>query len=237
MTGFVVPDTVHATEDGNGDLVLLNRVTGRWHKLNGTGADVFRALRSAADAEQAIHVLTDRHPDVPADRIRADVEHLLAGLVARGLLVLADDVRRGAAAVLMASPAPSRGHGVRHRVTAAFAFVLALVLLRLPFRITTAAVPRFRAALAHRNASTVEALSVLSAVYRVSRFYPGRVACLEVSLTAVLAAALLGRRIDWCFGTAVDPQTFHAWIEVDGEPVTDPAEDPIPPTYRRVLLV
>jgi Transglutaminase-like superfamily len=34
--------------------------------------------------------------------------------------------------------------------------------------------------------------------------------------------------VDWCFGTAVDPQTFHTWIEVDGVPVTDPTKDPIP---------
>ena len=160
----------------------------------------------------------------------------MATLVERGLLVLPDGVRRRAAAVSMIPPETSRTVAVRHRVVAAVAFLLALVLLRLPFRVTTSAVSRFRRVLARRDASVDDALSALSAAYRVSRLYPGRVACLETSLTAVLAGALLGCRIDWCFGTAVDLQTFHAWIEVAGEPVTDPAEDPIPPTYKRVLL-
>lgn len=237
MTGFAVPDTVHAAEDGNGDLVLLNRATGRWHKLNRTGTDVFQVLRSAADVEQAVGVLTDRHPDVPENRIREDVERLLAGLVERGLLVLVDDVRRSPAAVLMTPAVPRRAISVRERVTGTVAFVTAMVLLRLPFRITTAVVTRLRRVLARREATTDEAHAALAAAYRVSRFYPGRVACLEVSLTAVLTAALWGCRVDWCFGTAVDPQTFHAWVEVDGTPVTDADEDPIPPTYRRVLVV
>jgi hypothetical protein len=232
-----VPDSVHAVEDGNGDLVLLNQATGRWHKLNRTGADMFRALRTTAAVEHAVDVLAGHHPDIPAERIRRDVEHLVAALVERGLLVLPGSVRRSAAAMLMTPPEPTRALGVRQRVAATVAFLMALVLLRLPFRITTGAVARFRRALARQDASVDEALSALSAAYRVSRGYPGRVACLETSLTAVLTAAIRGRRIDWCFGTAVDPQTFHAWIEVDGEPVTDPAEDPIPPTYRRVLLV
>jgi hypothetical protein len=236
MTRFTVPDTVHATEDGNGDLVLLNRATGRWHKLNRTGTDFFQTLRSGADVEQAIGVLTERHPAIPPDRIRSDIEQLVATLVERGLLVLGED-RRSPGAVLMTAPAPGRAPRLRHRVSAAFAFLLALVLLRLPFRHTTAVVTRLRGLLARRTAREHEALAALSAAYWVSRFYPGRVACLEVSLTAVLTAALWRLRVDWCFGTAVDPQTFHAWIEVGGRPVTVSSEDPIPPTYRRVLLV
>ncbi|GAB3456325.1 lasso peptide biosynthesis B2 protein [Actinophytocola sediminis] len=238
MTGFAVPATVHAAADGHGDLVLLNRATGRWHKLNRTGSAFFQVLRAGADLEQAVTALTERHPDVPADRIRADLEDLVATLVERGLLVPAQGGgRRSPAAVLMTSPTASRAPGGAHRVAVVAAFLLALVLLRLPFRTSTAAVARFRGRFASRNATTDEAHAALSAAYWVSRFYPGRAACLEVSLTAVLTAALWGLRVDWCFGTAVDPQTFHAWIEVAGEPVTDDTEDPIPPTYRRVLLV
>jgi hypothetical protein len=237
LSGFTVPDTVHAAEDSNGCLVLLNQATGRWHKLNRTGTEAFQALRSAADVDHVVEVLLDRHPDVPEARIRHDVEQLVATLVDRGLLVLAADFRRNAAAVLMTPPEPGGPVTVRQRLAALLGFVVALVLLRLPFRIATAAVTRLRRTFARRNASAGEARVVLSAAYRVSRFYPGRVACLELSLAAVLTAALLGRRIDWCCGTAVDPQTFHAWIEVDGVPVTGPADDPIPPTYRKVLAV
>jgi Transglutaminase-like superfamily/Coenzyme PQQ synthesis protein D (PqqD) len=233
----MVPETVHAAPDGNGDLVLINQATGRWHKLNRTGSALYDVLRAGADLEQAVTALTERHPAIPADRIRGDVELLVATLVERGLLVLSDDTRRSASAVLMTAPDAGRAPRARHRVMAVVAFTLALVLLRLPFRVTTPVVTRLRGRLARRKATESEALAALAAAYWVSRSYPGRAACLEVSLTAVLTAALRGLRVDWCFGTAVDPQTFHAWIEVDGVPVTDASEDPIPPTYRRVLTV
>ncbi|OLF11559.1 hypothetical protein BLA60_11430 [Actinophytocola xinjiangensis] len=241
MSGFAVPEAVHAAPDSNGDLVLLNGATGRWHKLNRTGRAFFEAVRAGATIDQAVATLTARHPTVPATRIRADVERLVATLVARGLLTLsvddADTGPRNPAAVAMTAPAATPAPVASRRLAAIVAFVLALVLLRLPFRVTTPTVARLRRWLAHRPATPGEAGAALSATYWVSRSYPGRVACLEVSLTAVLTAALCGHAVDWCFGTAVDPQTFHAWIEVDGVPVTDATEDPIPPTYRRVLAV
>ncbi|MFD1047277.1 lasso peptide biosynthesis protein [Kibdelosporangium lantanae] len=46
-----------------------------------------------------------------------------------------------------------------------------------------------------------------------------------------------GHRIDWCFGFAFDPRTFHAWIAVNGQPVTDNADDPVRSTYQQVLTV
>jgi hypothetical protein len=237
LNEFTIPKTVHAAEDSNGDLVLLNEATGRWHKLNRTGTDVFQALKSGVDVEEVVVSLIDRHPDVPAESIRRDVELLLGTLVERGLLVLAEDFRRSAAAVLMTPSTSRRPITRRQRLATTAGFVMAVVLLRLPFRIATTTIIRLRRLLVRRNASVSEARAILSAAHRVSRNYPGRVACLELSLTAVLAAALSNLRIDWCLGTAVDPQTFHAWIEVGGEPVTDPSDDPIPPTYRKVLTV
>ncbi|MBP2323008.1 hypothetical protein JOF56_003393 [Kibdelosporangium banguiense] len=237
MNEFTVPDSVHAAEDSNGDLVLLNQATGRWHKLNRTGTDVFLALRSDVGLDEAVEALIHRHPDIPAERIRQDVDRLVGTLVERGLLVLADDFKRSAAAVLMTPAKPGRPITAGQWVITMAGFVLAVVLLRLPFRIVTTSVIRLRRLLLRRNASVDEARSILAAAHRVSTYYPGRVACLELSLTAVLAGALSGLGIDWCLGTAVDPQTFHAWIEVEGEPVTDPSDDPIPPTYRKVLTV
>lgn len=237
MKEFAVPESVHAAVDSNGDLVLLNKATGRWHKLNRTGTDVFEALRSAVGVDEAIDALRDRHPDVPTERIRQDVQRLVAALVDRGLLVLTEDFKRSAAAVPMTPPGRRGRITARQRLATLAGFGLALVLLRLPFRIVPPTVTRCRRLLVNRTASAAEARTILAAVHRVSSFYPGRVACLELSLTAVLTGALTGLRIDWCLGSAVDPQTFHAWIEVDGEPVTDPSDDPIPPTYRKVLTV
>ncbi|MEV5719653.1 lasso peptide biosynthesis B2 protein [Amycolatopsis mediterranei] len=228
-----VPASVRAVPDDAGRLVLLDSATGRWFVLNRSGAAFYEELRSAADVDKAVDALLSRYPAVPADRIRRDADELVSALVARGLVELPDAEGRHAAGVLMAVPADEVPAGRRWRLTAPVAFLLALLLLRLPFRTSAAVVTRLKRT--KPEASAADALSALSAARRASRWYPGRVACVEISLTAVLTAAFLGLRIDWCFGFAVDPYSFHAWIEVDGEPVTHPADEPIPPTYRRVF--
>ncbi|MBL1120277.1 lasso peptide biosynthesis B2 protein [Streptomyces sp. 110] len=82
----------------------------------------------------------------------------------------------------------------RERAAAAAGLALALVLLRLPFRHT------------------------VRAVRHTARLWPGRAACMETSLGAVLAAALLGRRLTWCLGArfAPPPVEYHAWAELPG---------------------
>lgn len=233
MIRAVVPASVHAVPDDEGRLVLLNTATGRWYVLNRTGAAFYQELRRAADIEQATDAVAARYRAVPADRIRQDVEELVSALVKRGLIELPDAVGRHSAGVLMALPADDVRVDTRRRLVAPVAFVLALVLLRLPFRTSAALVTRFKRT--KPEASAADALDALNAARWISRWYPGRVACLELTLTAVLVAAFLGVRVDWCFGFAVDPYTFHAWVEVAGEPVTHPSDEPIPPTYRRVL--
>lgn len=228
-----VPASVRAVPDEEGRLVLLDSATGRWFVLNRSGAAFYEELRSAADIDKAADALVARYPAVPADRIRRDVDELVSALVARGLVELPGAAGRHAAGVLMAVPADEAPAGRRWRLVAPFAFLLALLLLRLPFRTTAALVSRLKRA--KPEASTADARSALSAARRASRWYPGRVACVELSLTAVLTAAFLGVRADWCFGFTVDPYSFHAWIEVGGEPVTHPADEPVPPTYRRVF--
>jgi hypothetical protein len=228
-----VPASVRAEPDDAGRLVLLDTATGRWYVLNRTGAAFYEELRGTADIDKAVDAMVARYRTVPADRIRRDVEELVSALVARGLVELPDMAGRHPAGVLMAMPADEVPVGRRWRRTAPFAFLLALLLLRLPFRTAAAVVTRLKRS--RPEASTADALAALSAARRASRWYPGRVACLELSLTAVLTAAFLGVRVDWCFGFTVDPYSFHAWVEVAGEPVTHPADEPVPPTYRRVF--
>ena len=49
-----------------------------------------------------------------------------------------------------------------------------------------------------------------------SRLWPGRAACMETSLGSVLAAALLGRRLNWHIGARFTPPPveYHAWAEL-----------------------
>ena len=89
--------------------------------------------------------------------------------------------------------------------------------------------------MARRPATSVEGAAIVAALDWAARRYPGRAACLEQSLAAVLLAAARGWRLDWCLGAVADPYRFHAWVEAEARPV--PAlDDPRSPTgYRRVF--
>lgn len=237
MSCFVIPDGVHVMPETDGRLVVLNENTGSWHALNRTGVALYQELGRTSDLDDVVDQLTRRYQNVLPDRIREDIDRMVVDLVRRGLLEPAESYLRRPAAVLMATPDSSVPGARRHRVLTAVAFVLALVLLRLPFRTSTKAVATVKRWLATQDATASEALRRLVTARLVTRYYPGRVACLELSLTAVLAGVLLRQRIDWCFGFASDPQRFHSWIEVGGTPVTEPTDDPISPTYRRVVRV
>ncbi|MGW7579247.1 lasso peptide biosynthesis B2 protein [Streptomyces sp. NPDC054765] len=101
------------------------------------------------------------------------------------------------------------------RCTAAAGLALALVLLRLPFRHIARAV-RFARRTGRRPLTAAQAEALVEAVRHTSRLWPGRAACMETSLGAVLAAALLGRRLHWCVGVrfSLPPVEYHAWAEL-----------------------
>ncbi|MGW2324731.1 lasso peptide biosynthesis B2 protein [Streptomyces sp. NPDC001700] len=103
------------------------------------------------------------------------------------------------------------------RCAAALGLVLALVLLRLPFRHTVRSV-RWARRVGRRPLAPARAEAVVAAVRHTGHLWPGRMACAETSLGAVLAAALLGRRLDWCLGArfAPPPTEYHAWAELPG---------------------
>lgn len=234
MTHFVVSDSVRTTAQGDGGLVLLNIATGRWHKLNRTGNELYSAICEHG-IDTAVEIFASRYPEMPQDELRRDAEKCLSDLVEGGLLKPVS-LPRGSGGVPIALVA--RGSvPLKPRLVAFVAMLLALLLLRLPFRVTVRAFKFVKRTLAKRTTTQPEALQALAAAKRVSRFHPGRVACLELSLTAALTAALRRGSVEWCLGVASDPQSFHAWIEADGEPVTDPFDDPIPATYQRVLAV
>jgi hypothetical protein len=108
----------------------------------------------------------------------------------------------------------------RDRLAAAVGLLLALVLLRLPFRLAVR-VARWARRVGCRPLSPARAAVLVAAVRHAGRWWPGRVACLETSLAAHLAAALLGRELTWCVGVRFSPPptAFHAWAELDGQPV------------------
>lgn len=106
--------------------------------------------------------------------------------------------------------------GTRHeRLAAVSGLVLALVLLHLPFRHTVRAA-RLARRIGRRRLTEARAEVLVAAVRHTARLWPGRAACMEVSLGAALAAALLGRRLNWCVGARFSPPPteYHAWVEL-----------------------
>ncbi|WP_223290962.1 lasso peptide biosynthesis B2 protein [Streptomyces avicenniae] len=101
------------------------------------------------------------------------------------------------------------------RCAARLGLAAALVLLRLPFRYTVRVVRLARCA-GRRPLARGRAEELVSAVRYVGRRWPVRIACMESSLGAVLAAAILRRRLTWCLGARFTPPPveYHAWAEI-----------------------
>lgn len=75
-----------------------------------------------------------------------------------------------------------------------------------------------------RPATPDQATSAVDAIRCAGWYSPGRTACLEESVAAVL---LLGARrlsVRWCHGIASDPIRLHAWVQtMDGADVAEPS--------------
>ncbi|MGW5120855.1 lasso peptide biosynthesis B2 protein [Streptomyces noursei] len=107
------------------------------------------------------------------------------------------------------------------RLAAAAGLVLALVLLHLPvrkkarFRYTVRGA-RLARRIGRRELDAARAEALVGAARHTARLWPGRAACMETSLGAVLAAALLGQRLNWCLGarSSPPPVEYHAWADL-----------------------
>lgn len=68
-----------------------------------------------------------------------------------------------------------------------------------------------------------ETLRARSATVTVSTRCAG-LGCLQRSVATALICRLRGRWPDWCTGFRTSPFGAHAWVEVDGHPVGEPAD-------------
>lgn len=129
----------------------------------------------------------------------------------------------------MTSPMIGPRHGetvpLRLRLVGAVALMGAVVLLRLPFWLLLV-VLRWSGRMRLRPVTVRQTRLLFAAVQDAGRFYPGRVACLEVSVATRIAGALIGCPPDWCIGARFRPLIYHTWVEVDGEPIDElPSEE------------
>jgi hypothetical protein len=238
MTDFLVPPNVNVAMDANERMVLLNKETGRWYALNTTGTTVFEKLRNGSSIDETIAALVAMYPDIPGKRLSEDAHDILFALVKRGLLVPDVPRARLSAAIDMALPTTSTSR-IRFldRMTVLAAFPSTLLLLRLPFRISLAFIGWLKGNWVVQEADRDDTIATLTAVGVLAKHHPGRLACLERSLTCVLALAFRRHGADWCFGVSTDPRSFHAWVEIAGTPVLLPQDEPVTSVYRPVFRV
>jgi hypothetical protein len=125
-------------------------------------------------------------------------------------------------------PAARPAARLHDRVVAAGALALSLVMSRCPLRWQIAALRPLNR-LPHAPLARLEALyaAVLAVI---PSWWPGRVACMEISLATVLATALTGHRACWVLGARFLPNAAHAWAEVPegavGRDIGDSADRP-----------
>ncbi|GAA2969349.1 hypothetical protein GCM10010519_00590 [Streptomyces lactacystinicus] len=75
-----------------------------------------------------------------------------------------------------------------------------------------------------RPATLREATRAVTTVRRAGWYSPGRTACLEESVAAVLLLASRRLGVRWCHGIASDPIRLHAWVQtMNGDDVAEPS--------------
>jgi Transglutaminase-like superfamily len=125
--------------------------------------------------------------------------------------------------IRMAQDEVLKAPSVLDRAIGLTAFTVAVSLLRCFSLRATFTTARTFKRLVRRPGTPAEAERAQASQAWAAQFFPGRAACLEVSLAAFFAALLRGRAVDWCIGCRLGPAESHAWIEADGHAVGEPA--------------
>ena len=201
-----VPVGVHRADLGEGAVAVLCTTSGTWQWLNSTSERIW-----AAAADGTVPALIDQ---LRADGL-ADAETVVTrtvdSLIRAGLLgpgagtgYLPDQMPPATATTPAGSP------GVLMRVPAYLGLGLALALMRMPLRTRV----RLLGAVRHLPAAPAGLAATAEATVRHVRpgWWPGRIACMEVSLATVITLALCGRRAHWVIGARRMPNEAHAWV-------------------------
>lgn len=219
MTSTVrIPGHVRTVPAAGGGSILLDQRTGRCYAMNGVARKLWLAWERTGDFERALAVLAAGRP--AGEKFVAECRTWAQTLLARGLIVAGPstsdiDGRAGAGPSRPAEPCSPR----LLRWCALLVLPVVLALVRLPFGVTVGLLGRPRRWWCHRAVTPAEAEAAVRAFGAVARSHPGRLACLELSLGAVLVLALTRRRLALVIGVADDPCRFHAWVDPGERPV------------------
>jgi hypothetical protein len=264
MPNLTIAGHVRYQSQDHGGVVILDTAEGEWLALNATAGDFWRVWGAGASFEEGLRLVAAQYPHVPAAALRADAERLMREFRKRGLLTVdaaePGSAERGSAVpgtavpgsaappeavpvtvggeAVMAEAAGRAGAArpgwVRGLLALCVLVAACLIVRCCSFRAQLALVRAARR-LRRKDAASGEAAVVVAAVDWAVRRYPGRAACLEQSLAAVLLAAAGGRRLDWCLGAVADPYRFHAWVEAGGRPVPTLDDPGSPRGYARLF--
>ncbi|MEU6404869.1 lasso peptide biosynthesis B2 protein [Streptomyces sp. NPDC046985] len=221
-----VPPGVHRADLGSGSYAALAAHTGTWQWMNAATDRIWAAALTGT-----LHDLARRFGEqgLPGDA-DAIVTEIVEQLTRAGLLA---DGGRGTAALpppmpsatVPAAPGPApRWPG---RMLARVGLALALAMMRLPLRTRMRLLDCLRVL---PPAPPALAASAAAAVPLIRpAWWPGRIACMEVSLATVLTVALRGRRAHWILGARRMPNEAHAWVwtpagalGLSGRDISDP---------------
>ncbi|MFF4872783.1 lasso peptide biosynthesis B2 protein [Streptomyces sp. NPDC000961] len=132
-------------------------------------------------------------------------------------------------------PVPLDTPTLPERALAAAGLALSLALGHLPLRYRIAAVRALRRLPAARCGHVARLDTAVRHV--IPTWWPGRIACMEISLATVLATALTGHRASWALGARRLPDAAHAWVDTVEGPVGHDVGDGADRPYTRVLSV
>jgi hypothetical protein len=229
---LAIPDHVHATTTPRGGGVLLDRRSGRCYAMNGTAHELWREWHRTGDFDTALATMADRDAAYASSGFRTDSRALADTLLARGLLTTEDKTKIHTDTPV--PPADTVAPGFRF--AAVLAVPITLLLVRLPFRVTTRVLSWSRTHWCRRGATTRQALAAALATESAARYHPGRIACLELSLGAVVTMAVGRRHLSLVIGVADDPCRFHAWVAAEDGPVHYPSNDDLS-EFRPIAVI
>ncbi|MFJ6841319.1 lasso peptide biosynthesis B2 protein [Streptomyces griseoluteus] len=204
-----VPPGVHRADLGDGSRAVLVTHNCTWQWMNSATERIWAAALSGTLPELADQLRGEGMPG-DADRI---VTTTVQELTRAGLLT---DSGPGApelptpmpSATTPATPCGKPGRAVRVRAWVGLA--LALAMMRLPLHARMRLLDCLRVLPPAPPAVVASAAAAVPLIRPT--WWPGRIACMEVSLATVLTVALHGRRAHWVLGARRLPNEAHAWV-------------------------
>ncbi|WP_053721806.1 lasso peptide biosynthesis B2 protein [Saccharothrix sp. NRRL B-16348] len=222
-----IPEHVQDVSQPTGGGVLLDLNSGRCYAMNPTAYELWREWHRSGDFDLGFQAVADRDPDYCGERFRSDSRRLADDLLRKGLLITVPEVSRRPGGVVRVVVRCSESVGSELSGLALVALLvmpLALLLVRMPFRLTVWLTGWLREYWCCGEATPEQALSAILATRSTTRYHPGRIACLELSLGAVLILAVRRRHLSLVIGVADNPCRFHAWVETKGGPLGYPTD-------------